>query len=393
MLDKRPYLFSYLLSDPGNCRRAAINITLPHLQGFALFLLDVNDVYTCACGSRPPLWTTAITHDDAGPQAGMQLAGRTSQHLVGVGWAMALKSPAACSDLLLGRSRFFSPAPLPPPKNSILQAECRLNQSWHAECPWVGWRSHCRCVCVCSCCGSLVAVGDAFCIKNSIVKGQINKCLCEISNQVSWLVQKYISQAINKSSNDKDVMHMSLLCVSVYNPCLYVNMYANVFTSASLISINVWTSLSCCLHNYFWFVCVFLSICLSVTQARCTTENTVRLGHLLTSACVSLTFTSIHKDFLSCSVSPSYQFNLIITYKWNSVVVKLCFTSSNVHQKCNIYGTFVLSSLDLHEFLVYCKQQMHLALSQVMALASDKGVISYVSDIHTLEMRFLPWSG
>lgn len=108
MLCKRPYLFSYLLSEPGNCGPASINITLPHPQGSALFLLDVNDVYTCACGGRPPLWTVAIAHDGAGPQAGMQLAGQTSRHLLGVGWAMALKSPAACSDLLLDTSRFFS---------------------------------------------------------------------------------------------------------------------------------------------------------------------------------------------------------------------------------------------------------------------------------------------
>lgn len=113
MLCKRPYLFSYLLSEPGNCRRASINITLPHPRGFALFLLDVNDVYTCACGGRPLLWTAAIAHDGAGPQAGTQLAGQTSRHLLGVDWAVALKSPAACSDLLLDTSRFFqSPPPL-----------------------------------------------------------------------------------------------------------------------------------------------------------------------------------------------------------------------------------------------------------------------------------------
>ena len=128
MLYKRPYLFSYLLGEPGKWRRASINITLPHLQGSTLFLLDVNDVYTCACGGRDPLWTTAIAHDGAGPQAGTQLAGQTSRHLLGVDWAMALKSPAACSDLLLDTSRFFSSTPLPT-ENSILQAECRLNKS------------------------------------------------------------------------------------------------------------------------------------------------------------------------------------------------------------------------------------------------------------------------
>lgn len=79
----------------------------PTARGFVLFLLDVNDVYTCACGGRPPLWIAAITHDGAGPQARTQLAGQTSRHLLGVGWAAALKSLAACSDLLLDTSRFF----------------------------------------------------------------------------------------------------------------------------------------------------------------------------------------------------------------------------------------------------------------------------------------------
>ncbi|CAB1418077.1 unnamed protein product [Pleuronectes platessa] len=51
--------------------------------------------------ARPPVWTVAITHDGAGPQAGTQLAGQTSRHLSGVSAAIALKSPDACSDLLL----------------------------------------------------------------------------------------------------------------------------------------------------------------------------------------------------------------------------------------------------------------------------------------------------
>lgn len=107
-LCKRPYLFSYLLSDPDNRRQASINITLPHPQISAPFLLSVNDVYSCACvAASPPLWTAAIAHDGAGPQAGTQLAGQTNLHLLGVGRAAALKSTAACSDLLLDTSRFF----------------------------------------------------------------------------------------------------------------------------------------------------------------------------------------------------------------------------------------------------------------------------------------------
>lgn len=116
---KRPYLFSYLLTEPGNCRRASINITLPHPQGSALFLLDVNDVDTCACGGRPPLWMASIAHDGAGPQAGTQLAVQTSRHLLGVSWAMALKSLAACSDLLLATSRFFPSTPPPPQPRTL----------------------------------------------------------------------------------------------------------------------------------------------------------------------------------------------------------------------------------------------------------------------------------
>lgn len=93
-------------------------------------------------GPRPSLMMV-LAH-----RLGRKLAGQTSRHLLGVGRATALKGPAACGDLLLDTSRFFSSTPLSPPKNSILQAECRLNQNWHAECPWVDWRSYCRCVCV-----------------------------------------------------------------------------------------------------------------------------------------------------------------------------------------------------------------------------------------------------
>lgn len=89
----------------------------PTLQSSALSLLSVNDVYSCACGGGPLLWTAAIAHDSAGPQAGTQLAGQTSRHLLGVDWAMALKSPAACTDLLPDTSRFFSSAPLPPTRS------------------------------------------------------------------------------------------------------------------------------------------------------------------------------------------------------------------------------------------------------------------------------------
>lgn len=123
---KRPYLFSYLLTEPGNCRRASINITLPHPQGSALFLLDVNDVDTCACGGRPPLWMASIAHDGAGPQAGTQLAVQTSRHLLGVSWAMALKSLAACSDLLLATSRFFPSTPPPQPRTLFYRLSAGL---------------------------------------------------------------------------------------------------------------------------------------------------------------------------------------------------------------------------------------------------------------------------
>lgn len=74
-------------------------------------------------GWRPSLMM-ALAHGPA-----TRLARQTVRHLLGVGRAVALKSPAACGDLLLDTSRFFSSTPLPPPKNSILQAECRLNQS------------------------------------------------------------------------------------------------------------------------------------------------------------------------------------------------------------------------------------------------------------------------
>lgn len=146
-----------------------------YTRGSALFWLDVNDVYTCACGGRPPRWTAAIAHDGAGPQAGMQLAGQTMRHLLGVVRAVALRSPAACSHLLPDTSCFFPPSS-PITRKSILQAECRLNQSWHAECPWVDWHSYCRCVCACvGCWSSLEALRDTSCIISSSVKGYHNK--------------------------------------------------------------------------------------------------------------------------------------------------------------------------------------------------------------------------
>ncbi len=189
MLCKRPYLFSYLLSEPGNCGPASINITLPHPQGSALFLLDVNDVYTCACGGRPPLWTVAIAHDGAGPQAG-DATGRPNQPAsVGGRLGHGSEEPGCLQRFITGHKSLFSPTPLPPPRNSILQAECRLNQSWHAECPWVDWHSFCRCVCVCvcvGCCCSLQAVRDAFCIISSRVKGYSNKCLNAIAKFLDW---------------------------------------------------------------------------------------------------------------------------------------------------------------------------------------------------------------
>lgn len=152
MLYKRPYLFSYLLSEPHHCIWASINITLPHPLGCAFFLLDVNDVYTCACGGRPPLWTTAIAHDAAGPSAGTQLAGKTSRHLLGVGWATALRILAACSDLLLDTSRFFSSNLLPHQGTLFYRLRAGLIRA-DMLCPWVDWHSiaHCRCVCVSVC--------------------------------------------------------------------------------------------------------------------------------------------------------------------------------------------------------------------------------------------------
>lgn len=52
-------------------------------------------------GPRPSLMT-ALAH-----RPGRNWQGQTSRHLLGVGWAMAPKSPAACGDLLLDTSRFF----------------------------------------------------------------------------------------------------------------------------------------------------------------------------------------------------------------------------------------------------------------------------------------------
>lgn len=64
-------------------------------------------------GPRPSLMMV-LAH---GPRT--QLAGQTSRHLLGVGRAMALKSPTACSDLLLDPSRFFPSTPLPPDPRTL----------------------------------------------------------------------------------------------------------------------------------------------------------------------------------------------------------------------------------------------------------------------------------
>ncbi len=114
---------------------------------------------------------------------GTQLAGQTSRHLLGVDWAMALKSLAACSDLLLDTSRFFPPH-LSPHRGTLFY---RLSAGLiRADMPSVlGWTDIafagvCACVCV-GCCCSLQAVRDAFCIISSRVKGYSNKCLNAIA--------------------------------------------------------------------------------------------------------------------------------------------------------------------------------------------------------------------
>ncbi len=178
---KRPYLFSYLLSEPGNRRWASINITLSHPQGSALFLLDVNDFYTCACGGGPPHWTSAIAHDGAGPQARTQLASQTSRHLLRVGWATALKGPAACGDLLLDTGCFFSH----PGTLFYRLSEGLIRVDMLSVLGWTDIAVAGVCVCVC--------VWDTFCIISSRVKDYSNKHLYVIPaqsfnwNKASWV--------------------------------------------------------------------------------------------------------------------------------------------------------------------------------------------------------------
>lgn len=78
MLHKSPYLFSYLLSEPGQCRCTSINITFPHQRGFILNLLDGNDVYTCACISGSPRFRTRPSLMMV-PPTGRDAFGRTSR--------------------------------------------------------------------------------------------------------------------------------------------------------------------------------------------------------------------------------------------------------------------------------------------------------------------------
>lgn len=177
-LYKRPYLFSYLLSEPGNCRRGSINITLPHPQGSTLFLLDVNDVYTCACGGRPPAWTAAIAHDDAGPQAGTQLAGPNQPASVGGRLGHGSEEPGCLRRFITGHKSFLSLHPRTLfywLSAGLIRADMLSVLGWTD----VAAAGVCMSVCVWLCSGSEEAGRDALCvISSSSVKGYSNKCLC-----------------------------------------------------------------------------------------------------------------------------------------------------------------------------------------------------------------------
>lgn len=77
----------------------------------------------------PPLWTAAIAHDGAGPQAGgTQLAGQNQPASVGGRLGHSTEEPGCLWRFITGHKSPLNP-PLPLPRSSILQAECRLNQS------------------------------------------------------------------------------------------------------------------------------------------------------------------------------------------------------------------------------------------------------------------------
>lgn len=201
MLYKRPYLFSYLLSELGNCRRPLSISLCPTRRA------PISSYWMLTMSTPAPV----AADPQFGPQPSLMMVlaqrpGRNWQaKLAGICWGSA--------GLWLWRARLptaiyywtqvvsFPPHFSPPPKNSILQAECRLNQSWHAQCPWVDWRSYCRCVCVC---GLLWhSEGSERCIlyyKQQHKRIQQHMSLCKPC-KVSWL-----GQESSKLNNNKKVI-------------------------------------------------------------------------------------------------------------------------------------------------------------------------------------------
>ncbi|KAK5848893.1 hypothetical protein PBY51_008580 [Eleginops maclovinus] len=93
------------------------------------------------CFGPRPLLIMVLAH-----RPRTQLAGQTSRHLFGVGWATTLKGPTACSDLLLDPSRSFYPYPPPHPRTLFHRLSAGLIRADMRSV--LGWTdSDCRCVC------------------------------------------------------------------------------------------------------------------------------------------------------------------------------------------------------------------------------------------------------
>lgn len=131
---------------------------------------------------------------------------KTSRHLLGVGWATAPKSPAACGDLLLDTSRLSDPPPPLHPCPGALFYRLSAGLIRADMLSVLGWTDIAIagvCVCV-RCCGSLEAVRDTLCI---------------ISSSVRWVQQQMPPRpSQERSKRSYDLKHYAMQIRPLFAP-------------------------------------------------------------------------------------------------------------------------------------------------------------------------------